>query len=73
MDWLIALQKRYEAKIIEAEVEIDLYIKNTVGVADHPNLVDTLDGLFKKWNEANESLQGLNKFWWSRYEETQES
>ena len=68
-----ALQRRYEAKIVEAEVEIELYMKNTVGVADHPNLVDTLDGLFQKWNAANERLEGLNKFWWSRNEEAEKS
>tara|TARA_Y100000592_G_C5276346_1_gene224241 strand:+ start:260 stop:493 length:234 start_codon:yes stop_codon:yes gene_type:complete len=56
-----ALFCKYEAKKQEAKVEIMLYFQNSVGVADHPNLIETLDGLIKKYNEADEKISGLKK------------
>ena len=50
---------KYEAQKQEAKVEIMLYFENPVGVADHPNLIETLDGLIKKYNEADEMIKGL--------------
>ena len=52
---------KYEAQKQEAKVEIMLYFENPVGVADHPNLIETLDGLIKKYNEADEHISGLKK------------
>tara|TARA_R100001509_G_scaffold164144_1_gene140625 strand:- start:448 stop:681 length:234 start_codon:yes stop_codon:yes gene_type:complete len=56
-----ALFCKYEAQKQEAKVEIMLYFENPVGVADHPNLIETLDGLIKKYNEADEKICGLKK------------
>tara|TARA_Y100000289_G_C3796505_1_gene86752 strand:+ start:120 stop:353 length:234 start_codon:yes stop_codon:yes gene_type:complete len=50
---------KYEAQKQEAKVEIMLYFENPVGVADHPDLIGTLDGLLKKYNEADEMIKGL--------------
>jgi|9_EtaG_2_1085328.scaffolds.fasta_scaffold00012_10 hypothetical protein len=52
---------KYEAEKQEAKVNIILYFENPVGVADHPNLIETLDGLIKKYNEADERISGLKK------------
>ena len=50
-----ALYKKYEAMREEAKVNIELYFRNPVAVADHPNLIETMDGLIKQYNEANEN------------------
>tara|TARA_B100001059_G_C17570054_1_gene444509 strand:+ start:173 stop:391 length:219 start_codon:yes stop_codon:yes gene_type:complete len=64
-----ALYQRYKAQKEEARVEIWLYFETTVGVADHPNLIDTIDGLVKKYNEADERLGGLEKLIWEEGED----
>jgi hypothetical protein len=56
-----ALFCKYEAQKQEAKVEIMTYFENPVGVADHPNLIGTLDGLIQKYNEADEKISGLKK------------
>ena len=61
-----ALYKKYEAKREEARINVELYFQNPVAVADHPNLIETIDGLVKEYNEANERLEGLQKLWEER-------
>ena len=62
-----ALYKKYEAMRKEAKVNIELYFRNPVAVADHPNLIETMDGLIKQYNEANERLEGLKQLWGERH------
>lgn len=62
-----ALYKKYEAMREEAKVNIELYFRNPVAVADHPNLIETMDGLIKQYNEANENLEGLKQLWGERH------
>ena len=62
-----ALYKKYEAMREEAKVNIELYFRNPVAVADHPNLIETMDGLKKQYNEANENLEGLKQLWGERH------
>ena len=38
-----ALRLKYEAQRAEAETNLLNYFKSSVGVADHPNVVDTVD------------------------------
>ena len=47
-----ALYKKYEAMREEAKVNIELYFRNPVAVADHPNLIETMDGLIKQYNDV---------------------
>ena len=61
-----ALYKKYEAKKEESRINVELYFRNPVAVADHPNLIETIDGLVKEYNEANERLEGLQKLWEER-------
>jgi hypothetical protein len=61
-----ALIKKYEAEQQEAKVNIELYFRNPVAVADHPNLIETIDGLVKDYNKATERLEGLQKLWRDR-------
>jgi len=62
-----ALYKKYEAMREEARVNVELYFRNPVAVADHPNLIETMDGLIKQYNEANENLEGLKQLWGERH------
>ncbi len=56
-----ALCDRYKARQSEALCNIQMYFKDGVGVADHPNIVDTVDKLFEDYAEATEHLKLLEE------------
>ena len=60
-----ALYNRYKAKQTEALCNLQMYFIEGVGVADHPNVVDTVDKLFEDYAEATEHLKILKE---NRYE-----
>ena len=51
----------YEAQVESAKVDIDNYLDNSVGVAEHPNLMDSLDGLVTKLSAIEDKLICLKK------------
>ena len=51
----------YEAQIASAKVDIDNYLDNSVGVAEHPNLMDSLDHLVTKLSTIEDKLSSLEK------------
>lgn len=38
-----ALESRYQAKIEEAVATLNLYFNNSVGVGEHPDIIEVLD------------------------------
>ena len=60
-----ALYNRYIAKQQEALCNLQMYCLEGVGVADHPNTVDTVAKLFEEYAEATEHLKLLKE---NRYE-----
>ena len=56
-----ALIKKYEGEVLVAKANIDVLLNNPTGVADHPDMVGTLDDLVKKLNSAEEQLSALKK------------
>ena len=59
MDWLIALQKRYEADEAEHTAVIKTFVNNSVGVADHDKFIDVLKDRFDKRNHARCCLKDI--------------
>ena len=51
----------YEAQAASAKVDIDNYLDNSVGVAEHPNLMDSLDNLVTKLSTIEDKLFSLEK------------
>jgi uncharacterized protein YaeQ len=51
----------YEAQVASAKVDIDNYLDNSVGVAEHPNLMDSLDKLVTKLSTIEDKLICLKK------------
>jgi hypothetical protein len=41
--FVTALESKYQAKIDEAISTLDLYMSKSVGVGEHPNIIDVLD------------------------------
>ena len=58
---LEALKKRYEAQIAEAIATINIYIKSSVGIGEHPQFIEEMDKQLDKMANAEEKLITLNK------------
>ncbi len=54
-----ALRARYKAQVAEATADILNFFDNPVAVAEHPSMVDTVDGLVIKLSEAEDRLATL--------------
>ena len=59
---LNALEAKYEAQIAEADATINIYLKNSVGIGEHPQHIDEIDKQFQKIADAQEKLQAIKDF-----------
>ena len=59
---LKALKKRYEAQIAEAIATINIYLKSSVGIGEHPQHIDELDKLFGKIAEAEDKIKVIERW-----------
>ena len=59
MDKLDAAKKYYEAIAAEAEVTIDLYLNNSVGIGEHPGVMEELRKQIKKLGEARDGIDTI--------------
>ena len=60
-----ALRKKYEAEVAAAKVNIEVYLKNPVGIGEHPDLVSAVDFELTKLAAAEEKLMTLDNHWGS--------
>ena len=44
---LEALKKRYEAQIAESIATLNIYVKSSVGIGEHPQHLDEMDKLLQ--------------------------
>ena len=54
-----ALKKKYEAEIAVAKTELDNYFESSVGVAEHPHIIESMDILMTQLATAEEKLKCL--------------
>lgn len=59
---LKALKKHYEAQIEFHKINVDILLDNIVAVAEHPDVMATIDNEIGKISEWEEKLQILNKY-----------
>ena len=52
---LKALEQQYKAEIEKAKANIDVYVRSSVGIGEHPDLVDAIDTQMQKLSEAEDS------------------
>ena len=55
-----ALRKKYEYEIMSAKANIDVYLKNSAGIGDHPDIVAAVDIEMEKLADAEDKLKSLN-------------
>ncbi len=56
-----ALKKKYEADIAVAKTELDTYFESSVGVAEHPHIIESMDILMTQLATAEEKLKCLKE------------
>jgi hypothetical protein len=54
-----ALKKKYEAEMAVAKAELDTYFESSVGVAEHPHIIESMDILLTQLANAEEKLKSL--------------
>ena len=59
---LDALEARYEAQILEADATLKIYFESSVGIGEHPQLIDEVDKLVDKIANAEEKIKVLQQF-----------
>ena len=54
-----ALRRKYEADIAIAKAELEVYFESSVGVAEHPHIIESMDVLVTELANAEEKLECL--------------
>ena len=56
---ITALRRKYEADIAIAKAELEVYFESSVGVAEHPHIIESMDKLITELANAKEKLECL--------------
>ena len=59
----LALVKKYEAEIAEAEATLSIYFTNPVGIGEHPQHIEEMDKYLDKLSNAQDKLENLRVFY----------
>ena len=59
LDKLDAAKKYYEGLAAEAEVTIDMYLNNSVGIGEHPGVMEELRKQIEKLGEAMDGIDTI--------------
>ena len=54
-----ALEAIYEGEIAKAEANLSVYFKNSVGVGEHPDIIDVMNQQIEKLAQAQDKLKVL--------------
>jgi len=59
---LKALIKKLEGDIAIAEANINVYLKQSVGIGEHPDIIESIETQVVKMAEADEKIQTIKKY-----------
>jgi hypothetical protein len=59
---LEALIKKLEGDIAVAKANIDVYLNHSVGIGEHPDIVEAVDTQVAKIAEADEKIETIRKY-----------
>ena len=57
-----ALTLKYRSEMSETEATLLVYFTNPVGIGEHPQLIEEMDGLVEKMVNAKDKLEMLEVF-----------
>ena len=55
-----ALTLKYRSEMAEAEATLLVYFNNSVGIGEHPQLLEEMDKMVEKMTNAKDKLETLN-------------
>tara|TARA_R100001082_G_scaffold36634_2_gene19265 strand:- start:358 stop:564 length:207 start_codon:yes stop_codon:yes gene_type:complete len=58
--YIDALKLTYEAQIATAKANLSVYMDNSVGVAEHPDIIKSIDSLISDLAQAQEKLDAIS-------------
>jgi len=61
-DKLNALKKRYEAQIAESVATLNIYVRNSVGIGEHPQHLDEMNKLLQVIVDAEEKIKVIERW-----------
>ena len=61
---LDALRSKYNADYKQAKLTLDIYLKNAVGIGEHPQHFEEMDKLVDAMATAKDNLSVLNDEYW---------
>ena len=59
---LEALKKRYQAEVAESIATLNIYVKNSVGIGEHPQHLDEMDKLLQVVVDAEEKIKVIERY-----------
>jgi hypothetical protein len=59
---LNALKKRYEAQIAESLATLNIYVKDSVGIGEHPQHLNEMDKLLQVIVDAEEKIKVIERY-----------
>lgn len=59
---LEALTKKLEGEIAVAKANIDVYMQHSVGIGEHPDIVEAVETQIEKIAAADEKIQTITKY-----------
>jgi hypothetical protein len=59
---LKALKLKLEGEIAVAEANVNVYLNQSVGIGEHPDVVEAIESQIEKIAEAEDKIQVLNNY-----------
>ncbi len=56
-----ALKAHYQGEIAKAKANVEVFLENSSGVGEHPDVVETISGEVEKIAAAEDNLNALEK------------
>ena len=64
---LEALTKKLEGDIAVARANINVYLDQSVGIGEHPDIIGAIEGELEKIASADEKNKNYRKLFWLTY------
>ena len=56
-----ALRAKYQAEKLEAVATLEVYVKNAVGIGEHPQIIEEMAKLVEQVANANDCMEALDE------------
>jgi len=67
MNLLDALIKKLEGEIAVAQANVEVYLNQSVGIGEHPDVVEAIETQVEKIAAADEKIETINKYFDTGY------